>query len=279
MNLAAVLDLARGARLYPSVILYGSSFEARRDAALETARTLLCGAEAPARPCGSCRHCRRVAWPEPQAERFHPDFHVLERDLRTVTSVDATKGFLRSTVSSPFEARGQVFVVAEAETLSGGAADALLKTLEEPSVRSPRHFLLLAGSRLDLLQTLRSRSLAVYLGAAEALDEEVVSAIAEELAGALDAFFAAPSPVYLLTAAAALARAPGWDDTRARMPWAVAAAATLRYARRLPGPSVARRALLALAEDLLDAWPLRLRMIPAPRILEGLVARRLAAVL
>ena len=67
MNFAAVLELARSARLYPSVILYGSSFEARRDAALETARTLLCGAEPPARPCGVCRHCRRLGWAQPGA--------------------------------------------------------------------------------------------------------------------------------------------------------------------------------------------------------------------
>jgi hypothetical protein len=279
LNLDGVLDMARAGRLYPSVILYGSSLEARRDAALAAGRTLLCDVEPAARPCGECRHCRRVAWPQPQAERFHPDFHVLERDLRATTSVEATKGFLRGIAAAPFEARGQVFVLAEAETLSEGAADALLKSLEEPPERSPRHFLLLAGSRLDLPPTLRSRSLAVYLGAPEALDEDVVSAIAADLGRALDAFFAAPSPVYLLTAAAALAQAPGWDDMRSRMPWAVAAAATLRYARRLPGPPAARRALLALAEDLLDSWQWRLRLIPAPRILEGLVARRLAAVL
>ena len=90
------------------------------------------------------------------------------RDVRTMP----TKSFLAVAYSSPFEARGQVFVVAEAETLTGGAADALLKLLEEPPARSPRHFLLLAASRLDLLATLRSRSLTIYLGPTEALDDD-----------------------------------------------------------------------------------------------------------
>lgn len=270
-----MLETARRGRLYPSVILYGSTFEARRDAACDTSRTLLCARPEQERPCGECRHCRRVVWPGPKVERFHPDFHVLERDLVTSTSIDATKGFLRSTVATPFEARGQVFVVAEADTLGPGAADTLLKTLEEPPAMTPRNFLLLAGSRLDLSPTLRSRSLAVYLGVPETLDEELVSAVAGELASSLDAYFESASPVLLLTAAQALGRIPGWEDTRARKPWATAAAAVVRYAGQRQAPPSVRRALYALAGELADAWTLRLRMIPAERVLEGLVSRHL----
>ena len=167
MNLDAVLDAARRERLYPSVILYGLGLEGRRQAAVEIAGMLLCASPAEARPCSvppeggrqgqeeRCRHCRRIGWPP---DSFHPDFQVLERDLRTSTSAGATKKFLATAYQAPFEARGQVFVIAEAESLTGGAADALLKLLEEPPGTSPRHFLLLAASRLDLLPTLRSRS-------------------------------------------------------------------------------------------------------------------------
>ncbi len=278
MNFEAVLATARQGRLYPSAILYGSSFEERKEAAVVLARALLCEVQAAARPCGKCRQCQRIVWPEPKAEKFHPDFHVLERDLRTTTSVDATKRLLKSTVATPFEARGQVFVVAEADSLSDGAADSLLKTLEEPPGLTPRNFLLLAGSRLDLLPTLRSRSLAVYLGGAEALDADLVSAIASELAQCLDAYFATAAPVLLTAAAGALARAPGWEDTRARKPWATAAAAVSSYAAAFSGPPAVRRALYALAQDLLDGWTLRLRFITAERILEGLVARHLASI-
>lgn len=274
-RLDTALEMARGARLYPSVILYGTSFEERCDAVVRLARTLLCEA-AEGRPCNLCRQCTRVVWPEAGGEKFHPDFHVLERDLRTSTSVEATKAFLKTTVSSPFEARGQVFVIAEADSLTPGAADALLKLLEEPSTRSPRNFFLLAASRLDLLPTLRSRSLSIFLGGAEALDEELVAEIAEDLAPVLDAYFESASPVYLLAAAEVLGRAPGWDDTRAKKPWATAAAAVLAYVGRRPLERPRRRALLALAEALLDAWKHRLRGIPANRILEGQVSRHLA---
>ena len=67
----------------------------------------------------------------------------------------------------------------------------------------------------------------------------------------------------------------GWEDIRARRPWATAAAAVLDIARRGEYTPPQRRRLLALAEDLLDAWQLRLRAIAAPRILEGVLARHL----
>ncbi len=284
MNLEAVLEATRAGRLYPSVILYGLGLEGRQQAAVEIARTLLCASPAAARPCSvpqegakrnmaePCGHCHRIGWPP---ERFHPDFRILERDLRTSTSAGATKSFLTAAYSAPFEARCQVFAIAEAESLTGGAADALLKLLEEPPGKSPRHFLLLAASRLDLLPTLRSRSLAVYLGPSEALGEEEVSVIAEAFGRSIDRHAATPSPIHLLTAGEALAKAAGWQDPRARRPWATAAAAIARYLESAEVGISLRRALLALAVDLLDAPQWRLRGITHGRILEGLLVRHL----
>ncbi len=282
MNLERILDLARNGRLYPSVILYGRSLEERQAAAVEVARALLCETAAGERPCAHpdpgdrCRHCRRLAWPG-AGGRFHPDLHVLERDLRTSTSVEGTRSFLKGAYEAPFEARGQVFVVAEAETLGGGAADAFLKLLEEPPTRSPRHFLLLAASRLDLLPTIRSRSLPVYLGSPGAIDEAVVESIADDFGRSLEGWAASASPVYLLAAAAALASARGFEDPRARRPWATAAAAVLRSVKERRCEPRLRRALLAFAEELLDAPRMRVRGVTPPRILEGLLSRHLAA--
>ncbi len=282
MNLDAVHQTAREGRLYPSVILYGLAADRRQQAAVEIARTLLCASSAEARPCVEpCSHCHRIGWP---GEHFHPDFMVLERDLRTATSAGATKSFLKAAYSAPFEARGQVFVIAEAESLTGGAADALLKLLEEPPIRAPRHFLLLAASRLDLLPTLRSRSLSIYLGPSEALGDEEVEVIAEAFGRSIDRYAGGPSPIHLLTAGEALAKAKGWEDPRARRPWATAAAAIARYLevaeRQQQGAPSARRTrlrrdLLALAMDLLDAPQWRLRGITHGRILEGLLVRHL----
>jgi DNA polymerase-3 subunit delta' len=276
VNLERTLGLARDGRLYPAVILHGATAAERQLAAVGLARTLLCAGEAGERPCGHCPHCRRVVWPGGEVESFHPDFHVVERDLKTSTSAEATRTVLRQAQLSPFEARGQVFVIAAAETLSAEASDALLKAIEEPGLGAPRHFLLLCPSRLDLAPTIRSRAFALFLGPAEPLGEAEVEAAAAGLLRAVVAHRAGAGGWALLAGAAALAASGGFEDPRAGRPWGLAAAAAARAAQAAGCPPEARRGLLDLADDLLQAAPLRLRGIPAERILEGLVARRLA---
>lgn len=275
--LARTVGLARDGKLYPSIILHGGAPAARHAAAIELARTLLCELSDPGdRPCGECRHCRRIAVPGDAAAIFHPDFGWLKRDAKTVTSTDATRDFLRPAHSAPFEARGQVFVVAEADTLSAEAGDLLLKLLEEPGLGSPRHFLLLAPSRLDLSETLRSRSLAVFLGAAEPIEEKLVEEIASGVVACLARRSTSGGGIWLLDVAARLAGAGDFADPRAEGPWSTAAAAVRSAALDDALPDERRAPLLALAEALLSASPMRLRGIPPDRILEGLVTRHLA---
>ncbi len=281
MNFDSVVQLAAEGRLYPSVILYGSGQEERQQAALEIARSFLCLNPVPQRPCAvhglePCRHCRRLVWPAKGEELFHPDLHVLERDLRTSTSVAATKEFLVQAYSSPFEARGQVYVIAEADTLGGAAADALLKLLEEPPTRTPRQFLLLAASQLDLLVTLRSRSLAVFLGSREGLETDLIEPVSQDLAMALDAFFEDAAAIHLLSAADILGRFDGWQDPRARRPWAMAAAALVHYLEMRSLEPRQRRAILDLAQELLEGPRWRMRGITQSRLLEGWIVRWLS---
>jgi hypothetical protein len=276
-QLASLVDLARRGRLYPAVILHGGSSLARRAAALEIARTLLCERSEPGeRPCRACRHCRRVEWPGAEKEMFHPDFAVLARDLKTSTSAEATREFLRVAHSAPFEARGQVFVVAEADTLSAEAGDALLKLLEEPGPGAPRHFFLLAPSRLDLAETLRSRSLAFYLGPAETPEDQKVDETARALEESLKRWAGGGGALFLLDAAARLGKIGDFTDPRAEGPWTAAAAAVRAAALSGALAPELRRPLFALAESLLASPPLRLRGISPERILEGLLARHLA---
>lgn len=277
MNADGAVKLARSGELYPAVILHGGTEGARAETALTLARTLLCEAEPAARPCGVCRHCRRIVWPEVGGERFHPDFQVLLRDLKTSTSVEAARGFLRAAQVSPFEARGQVFVVANAETLTAEAANSLLKNLEEPHDTAPRHFLLLAPSRLDLLPTLRSRSLSLYLGPTEAIDPRAAEEAGRAFADCLVRFAESGAAVYLLAAADTLKEGvSGWDEPRSGRPWSAAAAAIVAGVKSGEVPGPARRRALALADALLRAPTFRLRSISPERILEGLVARHLA---
>lgn len=269
----ALLEMARLGRLYPSVVLHGAEGEARRSLAEDLARRLLCERDEPDRPCGECRHCRRID--RTREDAFHPDLHVLERDLRTVTSAEGTKAFLRQAWSAPYEARGQVFVIAEAETLSPEAADALLKILEEPPLASPRTFLLLASSRHDLLPTLLSRSLVVYLGGSRRLAEDRLEEMAGELRPLWEAWEQGQGAVVLLAAADVLGGAGDWSDPRDTAPWATAAAALVRSLDGSSASPPLRRRLLAFAADLFDGPRYRVRRIPEARLIEGWLARRL----
>jgi len=184
---------------------------------------------------------------------------------------------LRNAQLHPFEARGQVFVVAAAETLSAGAENALLKHLEEPAETCPRHFLLLAPSSADLLPTLRSRSLSSYLGLPFQLDRagEEAMAVRSRLADALSGFREHRAGVYLLVFARLLLDAERWDDPRGAAPWIRSAALCVDLAAEAPAREEASR-LLRLAQELLEESEARLRGVPAQRILEGVVSRCLS---
>ena len=292
--LAGLDRLAAEGRLYASVILHGGAQDERLALAVGLARILLCTGEPRAAPDCSCRHCRRIAVPaggeasEPSstgrggarqsaASAFHPDVHFLWQDLRTVTSADATRQLLRAAQLHPFEARGQVFIVVNAETLSDEAANGLLKVLEEPPRSAPRNFLLLTPAADRLLPTVRSRSLPVYLGAVERPDEDRVKAVGTSFRRAVEAFTAGRSAIHLLAAADALHQGAEWDDPRDARPFAMAAAAVMEAYRSSTerGLKAPAEALLALAEDLLLAPEIRTRNISAQRILEGLVSKHL----
>ncbi len=62
----------------------------------------------------------------------------------------------------PHEGKNLVFIVRDAEELTPQAANALLKTLEEPTSRT--HFVLLTSRPQRLLDTIRSRTLPVRFG-------------------------------------------------------------------------------------------------------------------
>ena len=267
MNLEAAREQARLGKLYPGVILHGGAPERRFEVALDLARTLLCEAVPAERPCGECRHCRRIRDPD-ASDLFHPDFVVLSRDLKTSTSVDAVKNMLRTAQVSPFEARGQVFVLRSAESLTGGAANALLKNLEEPALSAPRHFLLLTPSAIDLLPTLRSRSLSIYLGQTGAGTSEVAADVGERVARMLAEYLRSGAPVLVLSIARALADLGPPNDPRDSTAFVNAARVLVELSRR-DLPAAARRALLALAEELMMATELRLRGIQAPTHLRG----------
>ncbi len=106
------------------------------------ARYLVCSAEGE-RPCGVCRQCREAL------EGNHPDIVTLvPRGKSRQIAIEQIRSLLQAARLNARQGDWKVFIVDEAETMGMEAANALLKTLEEPQ---PGTVLILVTSRPDLL--------------------------------------------------------------------------------------------------------------------------------
>ncbi len=175
--------LAAG-RLCPSLLFHGPAGVGKLATALALSRVLLCRAPQ-GRPCGACPACRRIderALLHPDVRAVFPeklsDFEKGEAAAEGVAGVDLQEkqaeavrnpvwsiliGRIRQSIGlaqrRPLEGPVSVLIVDQAHRLEAAAANALLKTLEEP----PAHacLVLLTTSYHALIPTIRSRCQAI----------------------------------------------------------------------------------------------------------------------
>ncbi|MDP8213005.1 MAG: DNA polymerase III subunit delta' C-terminal domain-containing protein [Candidatus Zapsychrus exili] len=104
--------------------------------------------------CDECPACLKIN------SGNHADVHLLDNDYGEAIKIDQVRGVLSQVKLRPFESTIKVFIIRNIEGLTIEAANALLKTLEEPSNNS---LLLLTTAALDKnLDTIKSRCHAVY---------------------------------------------------------------------------------------------------------------------
>lgn len=103
----------------------------------------------------------------------HPDLRVIEPEGATSIGVDQAREVVTRASMLPVEASRTVFLFPEAGTLTEPAANALLKTLEEPSASAV--FLLIAESEDDFPPTVASRCRTVHMG--RVTEAEIVAAL------------------------------------------------------------------------------------------------------
>lgn len=122
--------------------------------AINMAQALNC--EAGDHPCGPCLSCQRIATGK------HADVQTVvlpagesETESRTKISVDQIEQIQHSSNLPPFEGKYKVFIIDQAEIFSIGAANRLLKTLEEPPPKVV--FILLTSNERRLPATIISR--------------------------------------------------------------------------------------------------------------------------
>jgi DNA polymerase-3 subunit delta' len=120
----------------------------------------------PDAPCLACSICRRIErgnYPDvrltgmaAQAQQLKPDEAARQKDLK----IDTVREWQRDIALRPYEGRRRVFILQDADYLSDEAANAMLKTLEEPP---PFATLILISSRDNLLPTITSRCQVIRL--------------------------------------------------------------------------------------------------------------------
>jgi len=98
--------------------------------------------------CGTCIACRKVD------HHNHPDLHLLAPDGASI-KIEQVRGLQKELSYKPLEAPKKICLIEAADRMNPAAANALLKTLEEPNGEA---LLILLTARPErLLSTIRSR--------------------------------------------------------------------------------------------------------------------------
>lgn len=138
----------------PHALMFtGISGIGKHQLSLHTAEWLLCqrtATEALAQPCGTCHSCQ--LW----RAGTHPDFMICQpEDSSRQIRIDSIRKVNEFLAQTPQISHCQVVILKPVEVMNTNAANALLKTLEEPAGES---FLLLEAERFgSVLPTIRSR--------------------------------------------------------------------------------------------------------------------------
>lgn len=134
-------------KLHHALLIQGPSGLGKSNFALELAQLLLCKARKGDKVCGFCQSCLL------NAANNHPDLHVVESDKQI--GVDQIRDAIKTLVSSAHMSGAKVLIIYHAHTMTESSANALLKTLEEPTANT---FLLLTTDKPErILPTIRSR--------------------------------------------------------------------------------------------------------------------------
>ncbi len=139
-------------RLAHSFLLVGPDGSDKIGSALYLARLLLCKSPESADdiliPCDTCSSCRKVV------ASLHPDLHIIE-PLDGYIRIKDIRELQRTLYLKPLEGGRRICIIDHADVMRQEAANALLKTLEEPP--SDVHIFLIAPSQTSLIQTIVSR--------------------------------------------------------------------------------------------------------------------------
>jgi DNA polymerase-3 subunit delta' len=176
------LDRALGTQRAHAVLVQGAQGIGQWELALSLAQAWLCEDSSARKPCGHCASCRLVqahshpdllvllpeavqdalGWSTTDVESAPSDKAAKARQPSKDIKVDAVRSAVAFAQTTAARGQGKVLLVHPAERMNAVAANALLKTLEEPPGNS--RFILCSSAPEALLPTIRSRCQTLALG-------------------------------------------------------------------------------------------------------------------
>jgi len=151
--------LATGDSESHAVLFYGPEGAGKSDLAAILAQAWLCNAPGADGACGVCASCQaavRGTHPDLLLIEPQPPSHIIR--LAAVTGSEETLSIQQLFRTPPLSGRNKVAVVSSAERMNADAANAFLKTLEEPPPRAK--LILTSASPGSMLPTILSRVMA-----------------------------------------------------------------------------------------------------------------------
>lgn len=110
-------------RVAHSYLFSGPEAVGKKTVALAFAQALICENHS---ACDKCPACLKML------HGTHPDIHVVETDAQFIR-IDTIRGIQDQMTFRPLEGQKRIFIINGADKMNEPAANALLKTLEEPS--------------------------------------------------------------------------------------------------------------------------------------------------
>jgi DNA polymerase III subunit delta' len=123
--IGTLVSAIQSEKLSHALLFTGPAGIGKTRLAHELAKALNCIGDDP--PCQKCVHCRQIE------AGSHPDISLVERvDGKENVAIAQVRALREAAALRPYQGKWKIYIIAGAETLTLQAADALLKTLEEP---------------------------------------------------------------------------------------------------------------------------------------------------
>ncbi|HET7909223.1 MAG TPA: DNA polymerase III subunit delta' [Nitrospira sp.] len=166
-------------RLAHAYLFHGEEAIGKRTTAICFAQALFCEQAAPdaaVEACGACRSCRQID------ARTHPDYFLIEPDRELAApqiKIEQIREIEQQIMYRPLVGERKICLIDDADRMTIGAANALLKTLEEP----PDHslFLLISNRPAALPATIRSRCQSLRFATPARTDVEAALILKREM--------------------------------------------------------------------------------------------------